>query len=78
MAELSSLPERGCGPLSCGEIYCIVLDIGVAFIPCAWMLRVVHEQNVYDRPIDDFCLAITLGMESRGLSELGIEHLLET
>jgi len=49
-----------------------VLDIGEDFIPCVWMLQVVHVQNVYDHTIDDFCLAISLGMESRGFSEFGI------
>jgi hypothetical protein len=56
----------------------VVLDIGEAFIPCVWMLRVVHVQNVYDHPVDDLCLAISLGVESRGLSELGIQHRPET
>jgi hypothetical protein len=31
-------------------------------------------QNVYDHPIDDLCLAISLGMESCGLGELGVQH----
>ena len=56
----------------------VVLDIGETFIPCVWMLGVVYAQNVYDHPIDDFCLTINLGMETRGLSEFGIQHILET
>jgi len=38
------------------------------------MLRVVHAHNVYDHPVDDLCLAIILGMESCGFSELGVQH----
>ena len=49
-------------------------DIGEALIPCAWMLSVVHAQNVYNHPDDDLCLAISLGMESCGLSEFGVQH----
>ena len=55
-----------------------VLNIGEALVPCVWMLLVVHAQNVYDHPIDDLCLAISLGMESCGLSELGVQHRPET
>ena len=28
--------------------------------------------NVYDHHVDNLCLAISLGMESSGLSELGV------
>ena len=55
-----------------------MLDIGEDFISCAWMLRVVHAQHVYNHPVDDLCLAISLGVESRGLSDLGIQHRPET
>jgi len=51
-----------------------LLDIGEVIIPCAWMLQVVHMQNVYDHPVDDLYLAINLGVESHGLSEIGIQH----
>jgi len=50
------------------------LDIGEALIPCVCMLSVVHPQSVYDHPIDDLSLEISLGMESCGLSELGVQH----
>ena len=52
----------------------VVLYIGEAFIPCAWMLQVVHAHNVYEHPIDDLCLAISLGLESCGHSKFGIQH----
>jgi len=55
-----------------------VMDIGEAFTPCAWMLRVLHAQNVNDHPIDDVSLAISLGVESCGFSELGIKHRPDT
>ena len=56
----------------------VVLDIGEAFIPCAWMLQVLHAQNMYYHHGYDLCLAISLGVESHGLSELGIQHRPET
>ena len=46
-----------------------MLDIGDALIPCVWMLRVVQAHNVYDHLVGNLCLAISLGMESRGLSK---------
>ena len=70
MVEIPTLIERGCVPLSCGEIFVVLLDIGEAFIRCLWVLRIVHAQNVYDHPIDDLCLAISLGMESYELVSL--------
>ena len=39
----------------------VMMEIGEDFIPCAWMLRVVHVQEVYDHPIDKIYLAISLG-----------------
>lgn len=56
----------------------VVLDIGEALIPCAWILWVVHAQNMYSHLIDDLYLAISLGKESCGLSELGVQHWQET
>ena len=47
---------------------------GKALIPCAWMIWIVHAQNVYNHPIDDLYLAISLGMVSSGLGELGVQH----
>lgn len=32
----------------------------------------------YDHPVDDLYLAISLGMESGALSELGVQHRPET
>ena len=60
------------------SLVAVVLYIGKDFIPCARMLQVVHVQNVYDHFVDEICLAISLGVESHGLSELGIQHRLET
>ena len=42
------------------------------------MLRVVPVQNVHDHPVDDLHLAISLAVISRVLSELGIQHRIET
>ena len=55
-----------------------VLDIREDLIPCAWILWVVHVQNVYDHTVDKLCLAIGLGMEGCGLSEFGVQHQPET
>ena len=55
-----------------------VLNIGEALIPCVWMLSIVHVQTMYNHPIDNLCLAISLGMESCGLSEFGVQHRPET
>ena len=51
-----------------------VMNIGETLIPCTWMLRVVHAQDVHNHPIDDLCPAIDLGMESNGFSELGVQQ----
>jgi hypothetical protein len=51
-----------------------VLNIGKTLIPCTWMLRVVHAQDVHNHLIDDLCLAIGLGVESSGFSELGVQQ----
>ena len=52
----------------------VVLDIGEDFIPCALMLLVVQVHDFHIDPIDDLCLAICLGVECHGNSELSIEH----
>jgi hypothetical protein len=51
-----------------------VLKIGETLIPCTWILRVVHAQDVHNRPIDDLYLDIYLGMESGVFSELGVQQ----
>jgi hypothetical protein len=38
------------------------------------MLGVVHEQDMHDHPIDDLCLAISLGVEGNGFGELGVQQ----
>lgn len=52
----------------------VVLDIGEAFIPCVWMLQVVHAHIVHDHHVDNLCLAISLGVEGHGLSDISIQH----
>jgi hypothetical protein len=51
-----------------------VLNIGETLIPCTWMLRVVHAQDVHNHLIDDLCLVICLGVERSGFSELGVQQ----
>jgi hypothetical protein len=55
-----------------------VLDIGETLVPCTWMLRIVHAQDVHNHLIDDLCLAIGLGVESSGFCELGVQQRPET
>jgi hypothetical protein len=55
-----------------------MLDIWETLIPCTWMLRIVHAQDVHNHLIDDLCLAISLGVESSGFCELGVQQRPET
>jgi hypothetical protein len=51
------------GAMECGamEIHVVVvLNIRKTLIPCTWMLRVIHAQDVYNHLIDNLCLAIGL------------------
>jgi hypothetical protein len=51
-----------------------MLKIGETLIPCMQMLRVVHVHDVHNHLIEDLCLAICLGVESSGFSELGVQQ----
>jgi hypothetical protein len=55
-----------------------MLDIWETLVPCTWMLRIVHAQDVHNHLIDDLCLAIGLGVEISGFCELGVQQRLET
>jgi hypothetical protein len=55
-----------------------ILDIWETLIPCTWMLRIVHAQDVHNNPIDDLCLAIGLGVERSGFFKLGVQQRPET
>jgi hypothetical protein len=58
-----------------GESHVVaVLNIRETLIPCTWILRFVHAQDVHNHMIDDLCLAIYLGVESSGFSELGVQQ----
>jgi hypothetical protein len=52
----------------------VVLNIGKTLIPCIWILRVVHAQDMHNHLIDDLRLAISLGVESNGFIELGVQQ----
>jgi hypothetical protein len=52
----------------------IVLNIGEALIPCTWILRVVHARDVHNHLIEDLYLVISLGVESIGFSDLGVQQ----
>jgi hypothetical protein len=51
-----------------------MLNIGETLIPCTWMPRIVHAQDVHNHPIDDLYLSIGLGVESSGFCELGVQQ----
>ena len=51
-----------------------VLNIRETLVPCTWMLRVVHAQDVHYHMIDNLCLAVCLGVESSGFCELGFQQ----
>jgi hypothetical protein len=52
----------------------VVFHIRKVVIPCAWMFRVVHPQDVHDHPIEHLYLAISLGMEDSGFGEHGVQQ----
>jgi hypothetical protein len=56
----------------------IMLDIWETLFPCTRMLRIVHTQDVHNHPIDNLGLAISLGVESSGFCELGVQQRPET
>jgi hypothetical protein len=51
-----------------------MLNIGKTLIPCTQMLRFVHVRDGNNHPTDELCLAIGLGVESNGFSELGVQQ----
>jgi hypothetical protein len=55
-----------------------VLDIWETLVPCMWMLRIVHAQDVHNHPINDLYLAISFGVESNEFCELGVQQRRET
>ena len=70
MAKITTLPERCCGLLSCGELCCsYVGHRGYSHSLCVDASSCTC-QNVYDHLVDDLCLSISLGMESYGFSGL--------
>jgi hypothetical protein len=52
----------------------VVLNIGKTLIPCMWMLRVIHAQDVHNHLIDDLCLAIYLWVEGSEFIEFGVQQ----
>jgi hypothetical protein len=51
-----------------------VLNIEDTLIPCTWMIRIVHVQDVHNHLIDKLCLAIGLEVERSGFCELGVQQ----
>jgi hypothetical protein len=49
------------------------LNIGKTLVSCMWILRIVHAQDVHNHLIDNLCLAISLGVESSGFCDLGVQ-----
>jgi hypothetical protein len=55
-----------------------VLNIRDNLFPCTWMLIIVHAQDVHNHSIDELCLAVSLGVESSGFFELGVQKRTKT
>jgi hypothetical protein len=56
----------------------VVLDIRKALIPCAWILGVLHVQEMHYHPIhDDLCLSTSMRVEGNGFGELGFQQRIE-
>jgi hypothetical protein len=51
----------------------IVLEIWETLIPCLGILRIVHAQDMHNHPINDLGWAISLGVESSGFFDLGVQ-----
>ena len=51
-----------------------MMNIWETLTPCMWILRVLRVQDVYNHTIDDLCLVISLGVESIGFSDLGVQQ----
>jgi hypothetical protein len=41
----------------------VVLNIRKAFIPCMWIIRVVHFEDMYNHHVNYFCLSMFWGMD---------------
>ena len=71
---IPSLPKRRYGQLSCGEPdYNCVVHMGGFHRMCMDALNCTCG-DVYNHHVDNLFLAISLGMESCGLGELGVQH----
>jgi hypothetical protein len=51
-----------------------VLNIAKIIITGVGILGLVHAQDMHDHPVDDLSLAIHLGVEGSGFSELGVQQ----
>jgi hypothetical protein len=50
------------------------MDIGKNLIPCVRVLGIIHAHDIHDHSIYDLGLAICLGVEGHGFSELGVQQ----
>jgi hypothetical protein len=50
-----------------------MLNMGETLIPCTWILRVVHVQDVHNHLIYNLYLSVSLGVERSGFSDLGVQ-----
>jgi hypothetical protein len=51
-----------------------MLNIKNNLIPCAWVLVIVHVQDMHYHFIDDLSLAICLGVEGSGLGKICVRY----
>jgi hypothetical protein len=67
-------PKMGYGWWSYGEPYCSCVERKEDSHPMYMDARFVHAQDVHNHLIKDLCLAISLGVESSGFSEFGVQQ----
>jgi hypothetical protein len=51
-----------------------MLNIRKALIPCAWMFRIVHPQDMDNHPANYLYFFISLWVEGSRFGQLGIHH----
>jgi hypothetical protein len=51
-----------------------MMNISNTLIPCAGVVGIIHVQDIHYHVIDDLSLGILMGVDGRGLGELGVQQ----
>jgi hypothetical protein len=51
-----------------------MLKIKKAFIPCAWIFRIIHPQDMNNHPVEYLYFPISLWVEGSRFGQLGVQH----